>query len=496
MFPEVIVGPHKGLAQTHLSGLLRVNIFSGPNDSGKSTVLEALSTPELSRFGYTNGALPLDRLARELEKLKTRQGARVARSGDWLAILREAANTRPVWFAGTYAELSNAVRNCINNRPFPKDFEQAKLLESFKSTFPEIVKSQHVAAKRRLETTGTWGKSDSTATQGAGVLQALASLKNSRRDSDEFARFMTITTAFKEISGGYHFDLTVQDASVELHFSRDDTKWFQAEHCGLGLQDVLLLLYYCTIPGIEILAIEEPESHLHPDIQRRLLRHFEQLAGPQIFLSTHSNVFLSGASARVFATRYQDEHVHVADVTSRAYALADLGYSVSDNLTADAVVLVEGPSDVPVIEEFCSKIGISSKRLIRTWPLGGDIMGQLNLEVFTSAYRTFALVDNDPKSGAVRRAFEKKCAENNIPVTRLSRYAIENYFSLAALRSVFGSQVADQVTSLDANLPIDQQLGFSPKRQNRAVARTMTLAEIEGTDLRAFFGLLERELGV
>lgn len=50
---------------------------------------------------------------------------------------------------------------------------------------------------------------------------------------------------------------------------------------------------------LRLLLIEEPEAHLHPQLQIRLLRHLESVAearGMQVIVTTHSTVISSAVS--------------------------------------------------------------------------------------------------------------------------------------------------------------------------------------------------------
>lgn len=206
----------------------------------------------------------------------------------------------------------------------------------------------------------------------------------------------------------------------------------------------------------------------------------------QFFLSTHSSVFLNTQFAdRVFTCRMTDS-VHVENATSRAAALTALGYSIADNLVSDLVVLCEGPKDKLVLEEFFQKMGLPEKANIKVWPLGGDIMDQLDLSVFQESHKLIALIDNDPGSSAIRKRFQKKCEELKVPVTRLKRYAIENYFSLAAISAYMKGQMPADITELAHDKPVSEQLGFEVKKNGGKIVREMKLEEIKGTDLEEF----------
>ena len=162
------------------------------------------------------------------------------------------------------------------------------------------------------------------------------------------------------------------------------------------------------------------------------------------------------------------------------------GYSIADNLVSDLVVLCEGPKDKPVLEEFFQKMGLLDRSNIKVWPLGGDIMDQLDLSVFQESHKLIALVDNDPGSAAIRKRFQKKCEELKIPVTRLKRYALENYFSIAAISAYMKGQMPAGITELASDKPVSGQLGFEVKKNGGKIAKEMKLEDLKGTDLEEF----------
>ena len=107
--------------------------------------------------------------------------------------------------------------------------------------------------------------------------------------------------------------------------------------------------------------------------------------------------------------------------------------------------------------------------------------------MFQEAHQLIALVDGDPGSSSVRKRFLKKCEELKIPVTRLERYSMENYFSLGAIASVMKGQMPAGITLLDPNKSVSDQLGFEVKKNGGKIAREMKLEDIKGTDLEGFF---------
>ncbi len=353
-----------------------------------------------------------------------------------------------------------------------------------------------IPPKRHLQVSRSITLSERVDPSGDGLLNFLFLSKNQPTGSDDRLAYERLLDAFQDISSGFLFGLFAdRDNKVSLSFARSKESWVPAGACGLGLQDLLILLYFAVVAPQQMLLIEEPESHMHPDMQRRFITFVKDGTEKQLFVTTHSNVFLNNTFVdRVFFTTFDGE-IHVDDATSRASILDDLGYAVTDNLVSDLVILVEGPSDVPVIEELLRKYDLSARFEIRIWPLGGDIMDQVDLSVFAEKYRIVAVVDHDPDSGAVRRRFERKCKESDIPVHRLSRYSIENYFTLEALRKVFGAQVPPEITAIDQAKKLSKQIGFDVKKRNRAIAREMSIADFENTDLEKFIVRVRKLLG-
>ena len=279
--------------------------------------------------------------------------------------------------------------------------------------------------------------------------------------------------------------------SIGLNFALKEKPFIPAQDCGLGLQDLLVILFFALHSEYKVILIEEPESHLHPEMQKKLLAFLRNNTDKQFFLSTHSNVFLNNAYVdRVFFTSFRDT-VIVDDATSKASMLDDLGYSVADNLISDVVILVEGPSDIPVLEEFLIKRGIDKKYNIKMWPLGGDIMDQVDLSVLVQSYSIIAIIDKDPGSDKVRKRFIKNCTTNGIPVHKLQRYAIENYFTVEALRQVLGSQIQADISDINPDKKLEEQIRLNVKKNNRRIARAMSWEDIKDTDLAKFFTKVE-----
>lgn len=490
MFEQLKVLKHKALEGCILTDLNRINVICGKNNSGKSTLLEGINQKQTCIAGQRFDESKLKKFYDDtISKMSWQESRHSGRHQLYFKILRNIMSSQEIWYENEDKHLAQQIINtCWNSVPlngFP--IPETNITSVYGSIIGNNVNTILLPPKRILELSGPVQTSQQITSTGTGILDYLFYAKNQQHTSNDRQIYEKISEAFADISCGYKFDVFIgKNNDLNLSIAYKDRSWIDASDCGLGLQDLIVILYFAVHPSNDVVLIEEPESHLHPDMQRRLLCFLKDGTPKQYFISTHSNVFLNNALVdRVFFTSFQ-KSIDVDDATKYASILDDLGYSVADNLVSDLVILVEGPTDTPVVEEFLIKMGVFKDYNIKIWPLGGDNMLKLDLSVFAEKYRILALVDNDPGSNHVRKKFAKNCKENGIRVSRLKRYSIENYFSLNALQAVFGTTIPADLIEIEPDKKLEDQIGISVKGNNRKLAQLTDIKDIEGTDLYKF----------
>lgn len=169
---------------------------------------------------------------------------------------------------------------------------------------------------------------------------------------------------------------------------------------------------------VSVVAIEEPESHLHPESARQLYNTIMNLSSShQIVLTTHSPLFVNRNKL--------NENIIVnngkATPVKRIKEIRDvLGTQVSDNLTnAEHVLLVEGEDDKIILEKLLPNMSEKIKKAIQNGTLIVDYIGGTgNLSYKLSFYKNLqckfhVLLDNDE---AGRRSGEKAEQEGMLNV--------------------------------------------------------------------------------
>lgn len=121
------------------------------------------------------------------------------------------------------------------------------------------------------------------------------------------------------------------------------------ESYGTGVHQLVILCAALAMHEAHIVCIEEPEIHLHPELQRKFIRFIAEQTKNRYFITTHSSVFLdSRADVCIYHVSNDGTKSSIVRVDATRLArsvLADLGYKASDLLQANCVVWVEGPSD-------------------------------------------------------------------------------------------------------------------------------------------------------
>ena len=294
----------------------------------------------------------------------------------------------------------------------------------------------------------------------------------------EFADFQSsLVEQFSGMVAGMTYrleiDFSAYDPSNFFHslrvFPQENSQIRTFEELGSGEEQLLALAfahaYAKAFYGGILLAIEEPEAHLHPLAQQWLAKAIYQMAkdGLQIIITTHSPAFVNVLGLEgVVLVRKLDGATVVKQLTAQELAdyciehgahpnrtnaqtilpfyAASATQEILSGLFAKKVVLVEGPTEAIALPIYLSKVGLNvTKKGIAIIP----VMGKGNLAKwwrFFTAYEipTFLIFDNDASDDPQGKKRRDALKAINLRDSEIKEIIATNDWNIGDLYCVFG----------------------------------------------------------
>jgi len=237
-----------------------------------------------------------------------------------------------------WQSLTNSSGGSIENDWIP---ETIKRIFYIPNTSPSI---ELIPAIRKIGVAHSEAKDYS----GEGIIDRIAKIQNPSMTEQKLKKKFDLINSFIQKV------LDNQDAKIEIPFKRDmiivhmNEKTLPLESLGTGIHEVIILAAASTILDNSILCVEEPELHIHPILQRKLINYLSENTNNQYFFTTHSTHLLDAADASIFHITLKNNESKINNISStkqRSEICHDLGYKASDILQSNCIIWVEGPSD-------------------------------------------------------------------------------------------------------------------------------------------------------
>ena len=208
-------------------------------------------------------------------------------------------------------------------------------------------------------------------------------------------------------------------------------------NAGSGTLQVVLLLAFLYARPASVILLDEPDAHQHVVLQKQvygLLRKVARERGGQVVLATHSEVVLDATAPERVLSFYGDEYRALATPTERDQLREALKRLTTTDLLlgqeVGAVLYVENESDERILKEWADILDHPARRFLAR-PFvhhlaGSNIRDAKNhffaLRAAFPEIRAACLLDGDNKNKP-----DAETTRAGMKVLRWRRYEIENY---------------------------------------------------------------------
>jgi len=352
--------------------LEKVNVFVGKNNSGKSNILRfcqklfelEYNSEQHKSFMHTDYCKDLnskeiifeilldkkiEHLNRIYDKIVSQRSELklVAESGNafWLRYKAEANQGRFSLIGRKYdIAHMNLTQRSIDLEIYKNDIRQG--MQHFRCGHHSI------EAKRQIQKLVTEEKQTSppkSIVDGAGLIERIFNLCNPEEyeEAESKDKMARIANLLKDILNKEDITIRVPRGKDKILVTIDD-KTLPLENLGTGIHELVLMAAYVTYYDNEVFCIEEPEIHMHPELQKKFIKYLLYSTNNQYLIASHSSAFFDMFGVNIYHCKLEDGFTVCDLVKTNAekfVALEDMGYRPSDLLLSNFVIWVEGPSD-------------------------------------------------------------------------------------------------------------------------------------------------------
>jgi ABC-type cobalamin/Fe3+-siderophores transport system ATPase subunit len=361
-------------------------------------------------------------------------------------------------------------------------------IDSLFSTMSALARACYVPAFRNIINVGGEGRYFDIQT-GELFVRQWSALKSAYSKPGQTAAYQ-ITRLIERIFEYKGLEINASHDQKTLHLVSAGRS-YRLDEVGAGVSQFVITLINAAIRRPSMVLIDEPETGLHPMLQRDFLNTLAGFAESGVVFSTHSIGLARSVADRVYTVSKDDRgcgNLREYSATPRlAEFLGELSHATYRELGFDCILLVEGPSDVRVFQELLRHYQKDQKVVILQ--LGGSdtINGKADQqlsEIRRITDHLYAVVDSDRTAADSPPAkpvadFLDACVRSGIRCHILTRRSIENYFPSRAVAEVFGPEVSvpHHYAAVDR--------GWR-KELNWKIASLTSREDLAGTDLEQF----------
>ena len=206
---------------------------------------------------------------------------------------------------------------------------------------------------------------------------------------------------------------------------------------GSGFHQVLLILAFMFARPSSLILLDEPDAHLHVLLQKQLydiLRTLCHARKGQLVIATHSEVLIDTTSPRQIVSFYREPHP-LASESDRDQVREALKRVTSLELllaeSAHGIVYLEGNTDFDLLKAWAEVMNHPLKQWFKSFPFWHNNQGRspkearahyFSLKAVRPGLRAVLLLDGDN-----RNMPDREISADGLTILRWERYEAESY---------------------------------------------------------------------
>jgi hypothetical protein len=345
-------------------------VLAGPNNTGKTTVLQAIAAwslaldrwKQLNDFQRHGGAYPRAPIARQAFS------AVPLRAFDLLWSARRYAGTLEIevqgdgWTVPMEFIADSTEQIYVRPRPVPPDTVRAATLRTvFVPAMSGLSTDEPVYTRPKIEQLLGQAKPGD-------VLRNL--LVEASLSETAWPR---LQASIRRLFGAELWPPDATGANILAEYSATpESPRLDIASGGSGFQQVLMLLAFLHTRPASVLLLDEPDAHLHVILQEAIHGELRRVAADQrsqLIIATHSEVIINAAEPRELCVMLGTPRM-VADTAERARLVDSLTIlshtDVMQALVAPGVLYLENYTDLGILREWARILGHPAEAILTT----------------------------------------------------------------------------------------------------------------------------------
>jgi predicted ATPase len=144
--------------------------------------------------------------------------------------------------------------------------------------------------------------------------------------------------------------------NIESKYKNEKGREFDIISGGSGFHQTLTLLgFYYGYPELTTILFDEPDAHMHVNLQREILSYFRQFKTTQFIIATHAEEFIRGVSPESIISVLNRKPQRIASTPEVITALSDVDNMAVIRTQQDPYILyVEGEDDERILNAWAA----------------------------------------------------------------------------------------------------------------------------------------------